>query len=165
MDFVADQLADGTRFRALPILELGRREALAIVVGQRLGAHDVVNALNILAAQRGVPKVIFADNGSEFTGRLLDLWAYHHKVKLDFSRPGKPTDNGFVESFNGSLRDECLDLNWFESLDEAKAIIEAWRVDYNESRPHMALEGQAPKEFAKRLMELPDTNSITTAEG
>ena len=102
--------------------------------------------------------------GSEFTGRLLDLWAYHHKVKLDFSRPGKPTDNGFVESFNGSLRDECLDVNWFESLDEAKAIIEAWRVDYNESRPHMALHGQAPGEFAKRLMELPDTNSITTAE-
>ena len=165
MDFVADQLADGTRFRALPILDLCSREALAIVVGQRLGAHDVVHALNTLAAQRGVPQVIFTDNGSEFTGRLLDLWAYHHKVKLDFSRPGKPTDNGFVESFNGSLRDECLDVNWFESLDEAKAIIEAWRVDYNESRSHMALQGQAPREFAKRLMELPDTNSITTAEG
>ena len=113
---------------------------------------------------RGVPMVIFTDDGSEFMGRLLDLWAYHHKVQLDFSRPGKPTDNGFVESFNGSLRDECLNVHWFESLDEANAIIEAWAVDYNESRPHTALEGQAPRELAEWLMNLPDTNSITTAE-
>ena len=83
--------------------------------------------------------MIFADNGSEFSGRLLDLWAYHHGVQIDFSRPGKPTDNCFVETFNGSLRDECLNVHWFESLDEAKAKIEAWRSDYNESRPHQAL--------------------------
>jgi putative transposase len=164
MDFVADQLVNGKRFRALTIVNVFSREALAIPVGQRLGAENVVNTLNRLVAQRRAPKAIFADNGSEFTGRLLDLWAYHHKVQLDFSRPGKPTDNGFVESFNGSLRDECLNVNWFESLDEASAIIEAWRVEYNESRPHMALDGLAPGEFARRQKQLDDPMSIKTAE-
>jgi len=164
MDFVADQLVNGKRFRALTIVDVFSREALAIPVGQRLGAANVVNTLNRLVAQRRAPKAIFADNGSEFTGRLLDLWAYHHKVQLDFSRPGKPTDNGFVESFNGSLRDECLNVNWFESLDEASAIIEAWRVEYNESRPHMALDGLAPGEFARRQKQLDDPMSIKTAE-
>jgi putative transposase len=164
MDFVADQLVNGKRFRALTIVDVFSREALAIPVGQRLGAENVVNTLNRLVAQRRAPKAIFADNGSEFTGRLLDLWAYHHKVQLDFSRPGKPTDNGFVESFNGSLRDECLNVNWFESLDEASAIIEAWRVEYNESRPHMALDGLAPGEFARRQKQLDDPMSIKTAE-
>ena len=164
MDFVADQLVNGKRFRALTIVDVFSREALAIPVGQRLGADDVVNALNRLVAQRRAPKAIFADNGSEFTGRLLDLWAYHHKVQLDFSRPGKPTDNGFVESFNGSLRDECLNVNWFESLDEVSAIIEAWRVEYNESRPHMALDGLAPGEFARRQKQLDDPMRIKTAE-
>ena len=85
-------------------------------------------------------------------------------MHLDFSRPGKPTDNSFVESFNGSLRDECLNVNWFESLDEAKAIIEAWRVEYNESRPHTALAGQVPGEFARRLKDLGDPKRIKTAE-
>jgi putative transposase len=164
MDFVADQLVNGKRFRALTIVDVFSREALAIPVGQRLGAENVVNTLNRLVAQRRAPKAIFADNGSEFTGRLLNLWAYHHKVQLDFSRPGKPTDNGFVESFNGSLRDECLNVNWFESLDEASAIIEAWRVEYNESRPHMALDGLALGEFARRQKQLDDPMSIKTAE-
>ena len=164
MDFVADQLVNGKRFRALTIVDVFSREALAIPVVQRLGAENVVNTLNRLVAQRRAPKAIFADNGSEFTGRLLDLWAYHHKVQLDFSRPGEPTDNGFVESFNGSLRDECLNVNWFESLDEASAIIEAWRVEYNESRPHMALDGLAPGEFARRQKQLDDPMSIKTAE-
>ena len=164
MDFVADQLVNGKRFRALTIVDVFSREALAIPVGQRLGAENVVNTLNRLVAQRRAPKAIFADSGSEFTGRLLDLWAYHHKVQLDFSRPGEPTDNGFVESFNGSLRDECLNVNWFESLDEASAIIEAWRVEYNKSRPHMALDGLAPGEFARRQKQLDDPMSIKTAE-
>ncbi len=141
VDFVADQLVNGSRFRALTVVDVFSREALTIAVGQRLGADDVVSELNRMVAQRRAPKVIFADNGSEFTGRLLDLWAYHHKIQLDFSRPGKPTDNSFVESFNGSLRDECLNVNWFESMGDAKQTIEAWRVEYNESRPHMALAG------------------------
>ena len=87
----------------------------------------------------------------EFTGQTVDLWAYHHKVKMDFSRPGTPTDNAHIESFNGSLRDECLNINWFASLVESKRLIEAWRRDYNESRPHMAHNGQSPAEFARNV--------------
>ncbi|HAW53913.1 MAG: transposase [Hyphomonas sp.] len=87
--------------------------------------------------------------GSEFTGQIVDLWAYHYKVRMDFSRPGKPQQNGFVESFNGSLRDECLNINWFASLAEARRLIEAWRRDSNESRLHMAHNGQSPDEFAR----------------
>jgi len=90
----------------------------------------------------------FADNGSEFTGHLVDLWAYHHGVRIDFSRPGKPTDNAYIETFNGSLRDECLNLHWFDTITEARHLIEAWRVDYNVSRPHMALGNLSPAEYA-----------------
>lgn len=149
LDFVSDQLADGTRFRALTIVDVFSREALAIEVGHRLRGEHVVDALNRLSAQRGVPKYLFVDNGSEFSGQLLDLWAYHSKARIDFSRPGKPTDNCFVETFNGSLRDECLNVHWFESVEDAKAIIEAWRRDYNETRPHMALKNIAPEEYAR----------------
>ena len=148
MDFVADQLADGRRFRALTVLDIFTRESLAIEVGQSLKGEAVVKVLNRLKAQRGVPKMLFCDNGSEFTSQILDLWAYHNGVRIDFSRPGKPTDNAFVESFNGSLRDECLNAHWFASLSEAKGIIEAWRREYNESRPHRALGQQTPEEFA-----------------
>ena len=108
MDFVADQLVSGTRFRALTIVDVYTREALAIAVGRRLKAEDVVGVCNRLVAKRGSPVRIFVDNGSEFSGRVFDLWAYHQKATIDFNRPGKPTDNCFVESFNGSLRDECL---------------------------------------------------------
>lgn len=151
MDFVADQLANGMRFRALTVVDIFTREALAIEIGQRLGGEDVVAVLNRLSAQRRAPKYLFVDNGSEFSGRLLDLWAYHCKARIDFSRPGKPTDNCYVETFNGSLRDECLNLHWFETIGEAKAIIEGWRREYNETRPHMALNDAAPEEYARRL--------------
>lgn len=134
MDFVSDQLSNGTKFRTLTIVDVFSREALAIEVGQRLGGEHVVAALNRLSAQRQTPKYLFVDNGSEFSGRLLDLGAYHHQARIDFSRPGKPTDNCYVEMFNGSFRDECLNLHWFESLEEAEVIIEAWRRDNNESR-------------------------------
>lgn len=149
MDFVADQLAHGTKFRTLTIVDVFSKEALAIEVGQRLRSEHVVACLNRLAAQRGAPKYLFVDNGSEFSGQLLDLWAYHHQARIDFSRPGKPTDNCHIETFNGSFRDECLNLHWFETLEEAKAIIEAWRRDYNESRPHSTLDDLSPAEFAR----------------
>ncbi|WP_157112232.1 IS3 family transposase [Pandoraea faecigallinarum] len=155
MDFVADQLADGSKFRALTIVDVFTKEALAIEVGQRLRGEHVVSALNRIAARRGAPRHIFVDNGSEFSGRLLDMWAYHNKSKIDFSRPGKPTDNCHIETFNGSFRDECLNLHWFQTLGEAKATIEAWRGDYNESRPHSALKELAPAEFARQLVFLP----------
>ena len=115
------------------------REGLAIEVGQRLKAEHVVEVLNRLVRQRGAPRYLSADNGSEFTGHLVDLWAYRCKVRINFSRPGKPTDNAFVETFNGSLRDECLNLHWYDTMAEARSVIEAWRKDYAESRPHMAL--------------------------
>jgi putative transposase len=149
LDFVADQLSNEVKFRALTIVDVYSREALAIEVGQRLRGENVVEVLNRLVRQRGAPKYLFADNGSEFAGRLVDLWAYHHKTQIDFSRPGKPTDNAFIETFNGSLRDECLNTHWFETLEDAKVIIEAWRRDYNESRPHMALNNVPPLEYIK----------------
>jgi putative transposase len=151
LDFVADQLVDGTRFRALTVVDVFSREALAIEVGQRLRGEHVVAVLNRLVVQRRSPKYLFVDNGSEFSGRLLDLWAYHCQTKIAFSRPGKPTDNCYVETFNGSLRDECLNVHWFESIDDARAIIEAWRQDYNENRPHMALNDLAPQAYARNL--------------
>jgi len=154
MDFVADPLTNGQRFRALTVVDVFSREALAIEVGQHLRGEQVVEACNRLVAQRRAPKRIFVDNGSEFSGRLLDLWAYHHGVRIDFSRPGKPTDNCFIETFNGSLRDECLNVHWFESLEDARAKIEGWRRDYNESRPHQALNEQTPAEFAGRMKDL-----------
>ena len=150
MDFVADQFANGTRFQALTVMDVFTREALAIEVGQRLKGEDVVATLDRILSTRGKPKFLFVDNGSEFSGRMLDLWAYHHKVRIDFSRPGKPTDNCYVETFNGSLRDECLNVHWFESLGQARQIIDAWRHDYNESRPHMALADVAPREYARQ---------------
>lgn len=149
MDFVADQLADGTKIRLLTIIDVYSRESLAIAVEQRLRGDDVVNALNRIIKRRAAPKCLFVDNGSEFAGQLLDLWAYHHQTKIDFSRPGKPTDNCFIETFNGSLRDECLNVHWFTSLEEAKVVVEAWRVDYNETRPHTSLRDMTPADFAR----------------
>ncbi|MBP0447453.1 IS3 family transposase [Roseomonas sp. SSH11] len=146
LDFIQDQLSNGQTFRALTVVDVFSREGLAIEVGQRLRGEHVVEVLNRLVGERGAPKYLFADNGAEFTGRLVDLWAYHHGTRIDFSRPGKPTDNAFIETFNGSLRDECLNLHWFETLTEARREIEAWRRDYNESRPHMALGQRTPQE-------------------
>ncbi len=163
MDFVSDQLVDGRRIRALTIMDVFSREAIAIEVGQRMRAENVVEVCNRLVARRGKPKRVFVDNGSEFSGRMFDLWAYHHGVRIEFSRPGKPTDNCFIETFNGSLRDECLNVHWFETLEEAKARIEAWRRDYNESRPHQALREQTPAEFAAQARELEGSMSLQTA--
>ncbi|KVE30699.1 integrase [Burkholderia sp. TSV86] len=151
MDFVADQLAGGQRFRALTIVDVFTREALAIDVGQRLGAPDVVRVLKELRMRRGAPRALLCDNGSEFASQVLDLWVYHHKVEIAFSRSGKPTDNAFVESFNGTLRDECLNAHWFTSLTDAKEQIEQWRVEYNESRPHRALGEMSPAEYVRQL--------------
>lgn len=163
-DFVADEFACGTRFRALTVVDVFTREALAIEVGQRLKSEDVVRTLDRILSVRGKPKYLFVDNGSEFSGRMLDLWAYRHQVRIDFSRPGKPTDNGHIETFNGSLRDECLNVHWFASLAEARAAIEAWRQDYNESRPHMALGNAVPTEYAHRMRSSGHTQEVLNAE-
>src|SRR5262247_2397666 len=113
-------------------------EALVVEVGQQLRSPDVVAALERLRHSRGRPESLRCDNGSEFTSQLLDLWAYQHQVRIDYSRPGKPTDNAYVESFNGTFRDECLNAHWFESIADARAVVKSWRVEYNESRPDRA---------------------------
>lgn len=147
MDFVADELFNGRRIRALTVVDNFSREALAIPVAQRLTGADVVDAVDRLAERRGPPSRIQVDNGSEFISKALDKWAYDNKVELDFSRPGKPTDNAFIESFNGSFRDECLNVNWFLSLDDARQKIEDWHREYNTERPHQSLGGLTPNEY------------------
>ena len=154
MDFVSDALFDGRKFRALTVVDNHTRECLAIEVAQSLTGDDVVRVLtNIANERRQYPPRTQADNGPEFVSLALDKWAYENGVTLDFSRPGKPTDNPFVESFNGSLRDECLNTNWFMSLEDAQAKIETWRQDYNHFRPHSSLDDVPPALFAKQFYE------------
>lgn len=154
MDFVADQLFNGQRIRALTVVDNFSRESLAITVDYALKAVDVVATMQHLQALCGTPKRIQVDNGSEFISLALDRWAYEHGVTLDFSRPGKPTDNAFIESFNGSLRDECLNVHWFLSLSDAREKIERWRVDYNEFRPHSSQGNLTLSEFRLAHLEV-----------
>jgi putative transposase len=149
MDFVTDSIVTGQRFRALAIVDDYSRECPAIEVDTSLGGRRVVGVLEKLAEIRGLPEVITIDNGPEFAGRVMDEWAYRKGVKLSFIRPGKPMENAYIESFNGRFRDECLNTNWFISLKHASEVIEDWRKDYNEVRPHSALKGATPKEYAE----------------
>jgi putative transposase len=129
----------------LTVVGVFTRECLVIEVGQSLKGEHVVRVLNRTKVQRGAPKMLFCDNGSEFSSQAMDLWAYQNGVRIDFSRPGKPTDNAHVESFNGTFQRECLNAHWFMTLSEAKEIIEAW------SRPHRALGERTPAEFANQV--------------
>lgn len=160
MDFVADTLFDGRRLRTLPIVDNYTSECLAIDVGQSLKGEDVVRVLEQLRHSRGLPKSIKVDNGSEFISKAMDRWAYENGVELDFSRPGKPTDNAKVESFNGRFREECLNEHGFLSLDDAKGKIEAWRRYYNEERPHSALDWMTPSEFARQCRNKPSREGL-----
>jgi putative transposase len=164
VDFVHDQLSNGQNFRALTVIDVYSREALATEVGQRKRGEHVVAVLNRLVQKHGAPRRLFADNGAEFTGQLMDLWAYHHGVRIDFSRRGKPTDNAFIESFNGTLREECLNLHWFDDLTQASALIETWRRDYNESRPHTALNNLPPAEYATRSRNRSDITGFSAVQ-
>ena len=160
MDFVSDALFDGRKFRALTVVDNLSRECLAILVGQSLNGQDVVHVLNqIKMTRKIIPKKIQTDNGSEFISKEMDKWAYENKVTMDYSRPGKPTDNPFVESFNGSFRDECLNAHWFLSLDNAKEKIEGWRKEYNEFRTHSSLNDITPAEFIEQYMANVQSNS------
>lgn len=150
MDFVGDSLADGRTFRTLNIVDDYTREAVAIVVDQSLPGERVVRELDEVVVERGAPGMIVTDNGPEFAGKALDAWAYRRGVKLHFIRPGKPVENAYVESFNGKFRDECLNEHWFTSLAHARDVIEEWRQDYNEVRPHSSLENDSPAVFARR---------------
>ena len=144
IDFLADGLVDGRRFRVLTIVDNVSRVSPAIEVATSLTGERVVAVLERLRRTVGVPDRIAIDNGPEFVSKALDAWAYGNGVQLEFSRPGKPTDNAYVESFNGHFRAECLDQHWFASLEEARQTIEAWRVEYNTERPHRALGQQTP---------------------
>jgi putative transposase len=147
-DFMSDELFDGRQIRLLTIVDHFTRESVAIAVGQRMRGREVVEVLEQVACNRKLPKTIRVDNGPEFTSKELDQWAYANRITLDFSGSGKPTDNAFIESFNRSVRAECLNENWFMSLDDAKEKIDAWRLDCNEHRPNSALGNLAPEDFA-----------------
>ncbi len=155
LDFVSDQLADGRRFRALTVVDDFTRESLAIEVDSSLTGQRVARVLERIRQERGLPDRLVMDNGPEFTGCALDAWAYVRGVKLQFIQPGKPVQNAYVESFNGRLRDECLNEHWFISLDQARDEIEAWRYDYNEQRPHSSLDNRTPREFAAAVASPP----------
>ena len=148
MDFVSDGLVNGRRLRCLAIVDDCTRECVAIEVDTSLPGLRVVAVLDRLADLRGLPESITVDNGPEFAGQVLDAWAYVHGVHLAFIRPGKPVDNAYIESFNGRLRDECLNEHWFVNLAHARAAIERWRHEYNTERPHSALGYLTPAQFA-----------------
>ena len=154
MDFVSDQLYNGKRFRALTVIDLYSRECLAIYANKGITGERVTSVLSDIQGERGLPARIKVDNGPEFISKALDAWAYFNNVQLDYSRPGTPTDNAYIESFNGSFRDECLNTNWFMSLEDAENKIEKWRKDYNCFRPHSALTYQTPADFARLTSDL-----------
>jgi putative transposase len=159
MDFVTDTLASGQRFRALTLVDNFSRVSPAIEVGISLTGRHVVQVLDRLKVTYGLPQRIAVDNGPEFISKALDAWAHEHGVQLEFSRPGRPTDNALIESFNGRLRHDCLNQHWFRSIAEARTIIDAWREDYNRNHPHSALGYRAPATVAQ---EWDDDQRATT---
>ncbi len=152
MDFMSDTLAAGRPFRTFNIVDDCSRECPAIEVATSIPGQRVTRVLDRLLETRGVPEALVIDNGPEFTGKALDAWAYRHGVKLHFIRPGKPIENAYVESFNGKFRDECLNEHWFTDIGDARSKIEAWRRDYNETRPHSSLGNVPPVEYAARWL-------------
>jgi putative transposase len=163
MDFVSDELGWGRRFRVLTLVDHFTRESPVLEVAIGMSGPLVANVLTQLSLTHGLPDVIRVDNGPEFTSKALDQWAYENGIRLDFIRPGKPVENAFIESFNASLRKECLNAHWFQTLEEAKSRIEQWRREYNEDRPHSSLGNLTPKEYARDLKPkgTSDTKKLT----
>jgi putative transposase len=161
MDFVSARLADGRWFRTLTVLDLYTRESLALVADRSLTGVKVATALNHVLRRRSAPQAITVDNGGEFVSRAMDAWAYAHDVRLDFIRPGKPVENAFIESFNGRLRDECLNAHIFASTIEAQRILDAWREDYNHVRPHSALQDRTPAAVGALWVDSRDAREST----
>ena len=149
VDFMSDGLSSGRRFRTLNIVDDYTRECLAIEVDTSLGGGRVVRVLEELKVRRGLPQQIRSDNGPEFVSRAVDQWAYEQGLGWHTIHPGRPMENGYVESFNGRFRDECLNENWFTDLADARAKIALWKQDYNQARPHSALGYRTPEEFAQ----------------
>lgn len=148
MDFMSARLADGRWFRILTVVDQFTRECLCLLADQSLTGEKVAQALEPVVHQRGAPRSITVDNGSEFASRVMDAWAYRHGIQLDFIRPGKPVENSFIESFNGRLRDECLNVEVFFTLEDVRETLAKWQEDYNRLRPHSALHDETPIAFA-----------------
>lgn len=147
LDFVHDALANGRKLRLLTIVDVFTRECLGITVGTAMSGKQVIETLKDLIRERGAPESILSDNGTEFTSNAVLQWCHETKVQWHYIQPGKPQQNGSVESFNGKLRDECLNEYWFTSFLEAQRLIEEWREYYNQKRPHSALRGKTPHEM------------------
>lgn len=150
LDFLHDSMGNGRKLRILPIIDTHTKECHWIEVDRSIGGRRVTSVLSEVASVHGLPENIVVDNGPEFISNAMDEWAYSREVRLHFIRPGKPVDNAFMESFNARLREECLNLNWFRSIEHARRVIEEWRIDYNETRPHSSLGFLTPKEFAEK---------------
>jgi putative transposase len=150
MDFMRDALANGRTIKVLPIVDEYTRKCFRIEVDTSINGARVVRVLDEIGQQEGLPEIIIIDNGPEFIGKALDAWAYARGIKLAFITPGRPVENAYIESFNGKFRDECLNEHWFMTLDNARKIIEEWRIDYNTKRPHSSLEYMTPEEFIAR---------------
>ena len=151
MDFVQDSTVGGRRIRALTIMDQFTRECPAIEVDTSIPGQRVVRVLDRLGEIHGLPQALVLDNGPEFTSKALAAWAQRRGVTLHFIAPGKPTENGYIESFNGKFRDECLNRHWFLDLADARATIEDWRTDYNQARPHSSLGYLTPAEFKQNI--------------
>jgi putative transposase len=162
MDFMHDTLADGRKYRTLNVLDIFSRECLRVVARPSFCSNDVTDVLDALIRKHGAPKAITCDNGTEFTSRHFDAWAYQQGVAIDYIMPGKPVQNGYIESFNGKLREECLSASWFTSLAEAQAVLDEWVRDYNHVRPHSALANLAPIEYAARVIGTSVSNLMNT---
>lgn len=157
MDFVFDRVASGRTVKCLIVVDDGTHESVAIVPEHAIGGNHLTRILDGICSQRGTPAVIRTDNGPEFTGKAMLNWAHRRGIALRLIEPGKPNQNAYVESFNGRLRDECLNEHWFVSLDHARTVIEAWRREYNEERPKKSLGGLTPAQYAKQLAANPST--------
>jgi len=158
MDFVSDALANGRKLRVLTVVDAYTRECVALEARATFGGEDVAAVLTRVGVERGLPTAISVDNGTEFTSKAFDQWAYAHRVQLDFSRPGKPTDNSTIESFNARLRDECLSKHYFSTLAEVVVAMKVFRDDFNTFRPHSSLDDLTPAEFRARLTIQPTAN-------
>jgi transposase InsO family protein len=159
MDFLFDRIAAGRSLKILAVVDDATHESVAIVTEHSMGGNCLTRVLDQICYQRGKPAVIRSDNGPEFAGKAMLTWAHRNGITLRAIEPGKPNQNAYIESFNGRLRDECLNEHWFMSVSHARSVIEAWRREYNEERPKRVLGGLTPAEYAKRLA----AKAVTTA--
>lgn len=161
MDFMHDRLTDGRGYRTLNVLDVFSRRCLGVFARPGFCSADVTALLDEIIAMHGTPEAITCDNGSEYTSRHFDAWAYEHRVAIDYIMPGKPTQNAYIESFNGKLRAECMSISWFGSIADAQLALDAWVRDYNEVRPHSALSNLAPLQYVARVIGTSVANLIS----